>query len=163
MKIAIGTDHAGFALKEPLVAELARLGHEVLDCGAMDARSSDYPDFARRVAEALRAGQAERGLLLCGSGIGTSIAANKVPGIRAAVCHDTYSARQAVEHDALNVLCLGGRVVGPALALEVLRAFLDARDALADRHLRRLKKVAAIELDARLGRFGESAAGADDA
>ena len=153
MRIAIGTDHGGFPLKAPVLEAIEQLGHDVLDCGAMDAESSDYPDYARLAAEAILAGNAERAVLLCGSGIGISIAANKVPGIRAAVCHDTYSARQAVEHDGLNVLCLGSRVVGPALAMEVLRAFLDANDVTADRHRRRLTKIVEIELDARMGRF----------
>ena len=154
MRIAIGTDHAGFALKATVIEVIEQLGHVVLDCGAMDAQSSDYPDYARLAAEAILAGKAQRAVLLCGSGVGISIAANKVPGIRAAICHDTYSARQAVEHDGLNVLCLGGRVIGPALAVELVRAFLDASDSTADRHRRRLEKVNRIEFDARRGRFG---------
>ena len=159
MKIAIGTDHAGFVLKARLVAELEGLGHEVLDCGAADDRTSDYPDFARAVARAILDGRAERGVLLCGSGVGSSIAANKVPGIRAGLCHDSYSARQGVEHDAMNVLCLGGRVIGPELAAEVVRAFAGAEHAMQQRHARRLAKVEAIEADARSGVFDKARSG----
>ena len=155
MKIAIGTDHAGFALKARLVAELAGLGHEVLDCGAADDRTSDYPDFARAVARAILDGRAERGVLLCGSGVGSSIAANKVPGIRAGLCHDSYSARQGVEHDGMNVVCMGGRVIGPELGAEIVRAFVGARVAMAERHARRSAQVEAIEADARSGVFGQ--------
>ena len=153
MKVAIGTDHAGFPLKSPLVAELKSLGHEVLDCGAFDGRESDYPDFARAVARKLLSGEAQRGIVLCGSGVGSSIASNKIPGIRAGLCHDSYSARQGVEHDAMNVLCLGGRVIGPELAAEVVRAFTSAEIAMAERHARRAEKIAQIEADARAGRF----------
>jgi len=154
MRIAIGTDHAGFPLKARLVTELEGLGHEVLDCGATDDRSSDYPDFARAVARAILEGRAERGVLLCGSGVGSSIAANKVPGIRAGLCHDSYSARQGVEHDGMNVVCMGGRVIGPELGAEIVRAFVGARAAMAERHARRSAKVEVIEADARSGVFG---------
>ena len=122
MKIAVGGDHAGFALKTEIASLLAASGHQVEDIGAYDASPSDYPDFARRVAQIVVSGACERGVLVCGSGVGASIAANKVPGIRAALCHDTFSARQGVEDDDMNVLCLGSRVIGPALAQEVLRA-----------------------------------------
>lgn len=158
MIIAIGTDHAGFPLKGRLLTELESLGHRVVDCGAMDDRSSDYPDFARAVAANILSGSAERGILLCGSGIGSSIAANKIPGIRAGLCHDSYSARQGVEHDAMNVLCLGARVIGPELAIEVLRAFLNSGSTMADRHRRRVEKIAAIEAEAQSGRLGPTGA-----
>ena len=153
MKVAIGSDHAGFALKTELAAGLAAAGHLVEDVGARDDRPSDYPDFARRVAEAVTSGACERGVLVCGSGVGASVAANKVPGIRAALCHDTFSARQGVEDDEMNVLCLGARVIGPALAQEVLRAFLAARFSGAERHVRRVGKIRAIEEEARRGAF----------
>ena len=153
MKIAIGSDHAGFALKKEVVAMLLATEHDVADLGAFDAQPSDYPDFARRVGEAVASGQCRRGILVCGSGVGASVAANKVPGIRAALCHDTFSARQGVEDDDMNVLCLGARVIGPALAGELVRAFLTAEFSGAERHVRRLNKVKAIEEDARRGVF----------
>jgi ribose 5-phosphate isomerase B len=146
VKIAIAADHAGVALKALLREDLAALGHEVHDLGAFEVEpQDDYPDFAERVAEAILAGKAERGIIVCGSGVGVSIAANKFPGLRAGVCHDTYSARQGVEHDDMNVLCLGERVIGPELARQVVRAFAEARFSAAGRHLRRLEKVLAIE------------------
>lgn len=146
MIVAIGTDHAGFPLKEALVQAIRASGHEPLDCGAARVDpADDYPDFAKSVAEAMLAGSAERGVLLCGSGVGISVAANKFPGIRAALCHDTFSARQGVEDDAMNVLCLGARVVGPALAAEVVTAFLRASFSDAERHRRRLEKVRSFE------------------
>src|SRR3990172_8510408 len=126
MRIAVGCDHAGFPLKGPAVQELKRLRHEVVDLGTDSEQAVDYPDFAQAVGEAVMRGEAERGLLVCGSGVGASVAANKVPGVRAATCHDTFSARQGVEDDDMNVLCLGARVVGPQLALEILRSFLGA-------------------------------------
>ena len=153
MKIAIGSDHAGFALKKEIVAMLLATEHEVADLGAFDAQPSDYPDFARRVGEAVASGQCRRGILVCGSGVGASVAANKVPGIRAALCHDTFSARQGVEDDDMNMLCLGARVIGPSLAGELVRAFLTAEFSGAERHVRRLNKVKAIEEDARRGVF----------
>ena len=153
MKIAIGSDHAGFALKKEVVAMLLATEHDVADLGAFDAQPSDYPDFARRVGEAVASGQCRRGILVCGSGVGASVAANKVPGIRAALCHDTFSARQGVEDDDMNVLCLGARVIGPSLAGELVRAFLTAECSGAERHVRRLNKVKAIEEDARRGVF----------
>lgn len=145
MRIAVGADHAGFPLKEPAIAELRRLGHEVLDLGTDSTEPSDYPDFAQAVGEAVMRGEAERGLLVCGSGVGASVAANKIPGVRAAVCHDTFSARQGVQDDDMNVLCLGARIIGPQLALEVIRAWEGATFSNAERHRRRLGKVKAIE------------------
>jgi ribose 5-phosphate isomerase B len=146
MNIAIGTDHAGFVLK-PTVTEMVRnAGHAVIDCGAftMDP-DDDYPDFAKAVALAVLEGAADRGILLCGSGVGASVAANKFVGIRSALCHDTFSARQGVEDDAMNVLALGARVVGPALAAELVGAFLRAEFSGAERHRRRLDKVKGFE------------------
>src|SRR5438128_11260696 len=130
--------------------------HEVADLGAFDAQPSDYPDFARRVGEAVASGQCRRGILVCGSGVGASIAATKVPGIRAALCHDTFSARQGVEDDDMNVISLGARVIGPSLAAEVIKAFANARFSGAERHVRRLRQVNAIEEEARNGAFDEA-------
>ncbi len=145
MRLALAADHAGFALKQEISPRLARMGHEVIDLGCHSTAAVDYPDSAEAVATALRDGDADRGIIVCGSGAGVSIAANKFPGIRAAVCHDTYSAHQAVEHDDLNVLCLGARIIGGALANELIDAFLNARFSGEDRHQRRLDKVLAIE------------------
>jgi len=145
MRIALSADHAGYVLKQELAAKLAQQGHDVLDLGTHSTAPVDYPDSAEAVALALHEGQAERGIIVCGSGAGVSIAASKFPGIRAAVCHDTYTAHQAVEHDDLNVLCLGARVIGGALALEISEAFLEARFSGEERHQRRLNKVNAIE------------------
>jgi len=145
MRIVIGADHAGFALKQILVAYVQELGHEIEDLGTESADPVDYPDYAEAVAVAVRQGRAERGILICGSGVGASVAANKVPGIRAGLCHDTYSARQGVEHDDLNVLVLGARVIGPELAKELVRAFLDARFSGEERHRRRLEKLRRLE------------------
>jgi ribose 5-phosphate isomerase B len=145
MRIALSADHAGYVLKQELAAKLAQQGHDVLDLGTHSTAPVDYPDSAEAVALALHEGQAERGIIVCGSGAGVSIAASKFPGIRAAVCHDTYTAHQAVEHDDLNVLCLGARVIGGALALEISEAFLGARFSGEERHQRRLNKVNAIE------------------
>lgn len=147
MKIAVGADHAGFPLKAHIVAYVRAQGHEVLDLGTENAEDSvDYPDYAEAVARAVIAGEAERGILVCGSGVGASIAANKVPGIYAALCHDTYSAHQGVEHDNMNVICVGSRVIGQALAEEIVNAFLGARfEAHEARHVRRHNKVKAIE------------------
>jgi ribose 5-phosphate isomerase B len=127
------------------VAELKSLGHDVVDLGTNGTDAVDYPDFAQKVAEAVMRGEAERGLILCGSGVGATIAANKVPGVRAAMCHDTYSAHQGVEHDDMNVLCLGARVIGEELAREVVRSWLSATFSGEERHARRLNKVKAIE------------------
>lgn len=144
-RVAVGADHAGFRYKEILADRLREQGHEVLDMGTDSEESVDYPDFARAVAEAIREERADRGLLVCGSAVGVSVAANKVPGVRAAVCHDTYSAAQGVEHDAVNVLCLGERVIGIELARRVLDAFMGAEFSDAPRHRRRLEKVFDIE------------------
>ncbi|MGE5644598.1 MAG: ribose 5-phosphate isomerase B [Acidobacteriota bacterium] len=146
MRIAIASDHAGFPLKARLAPELAGLGHEVLDLGTSNTDPVDYPDYAEAVGAAVMDTRAERGVLICGSGVGASVAANKHPGIRAGLCHDTYSAHQGVEHDDMNVLVLGARVIGPALASELVRAFLGARFSGEERHVRRLAKVKAIEL-----------------
>lgn len=145
MRLALAADHAGYQLKQELLATLTQQGREVLDCGTHSSAPCDYPDSAEDVARALRDGVAERGVIVCGSGAGVSIAANKFPGIRAAVCHDTYTAHQAVEHDDMNVLCLGARVIGGSLALEIVAAFLGARFSGEPRHQRRLDKVLAIE------------------
>jgi ribose 5-phosphate isomerase B len=146
VKIAVGTDHAGFPLKERLVDVIREAGHEVIDCGADRViPGDDYPDYAERVAAALTEGRAERGVLICGSGVGASVAANKFLGIRAALCHDTFSAHQGVEDDSMNVICLGARVVGPALAEELVQTFLKARFSGAERHARRLAKVNAFD------------------
>ncbi len=156
MIVAIGCDHAGFPLKARVVSELEKAGHQIVDCGGFDTTPSDYPDFARAVATAVVGGRAERGVLVCGSGVGASVAANKVRGARAALCHDTFSARQGVEDDDMNVLCLGARVIGVEAAAEALRAFLAARFSGAERHARRLAKILAIEADARAGVFDQS-------
>ncbi|MEW6108550.1 MAG: ribose 5-phosphate isomerase B [Nitrospirota bacterium] len=145
MKIAIGSDHGGFHLKQEMAAYLKKLKHRVADVGAYNDKPSDYPDFALAVAEQIISGKAVRGILICGSGVGACIAANKIPGIRASVCHDTFSARQGVEDDDMNVLCLGARIIGTRLALEVIKSFISARFSKAPRHKRRLKKVIAIE------------------
>jgi ribose 5-phosphate isomerase B len=145
MRIAVGADHAGFEMKRDLAAHLARNGHEILDIGAFTAAPVDYPDIAEGVAQAVRNGQVDRGIIVCGSGVGAAIAACKFPGIRAAVCHDTYSARQAVEHDDMNVLCLGSRVIGGELARVLAEAFLAAAFSGDQRHITRLAKIDAIE------------------
>lgn len=146
MRIALGADHAGFEFKQQVSDILTSLGHEVDDLGAHRFDPlDDYPDFTRPVAESVATGSADRGLLVCGSGVGASIAANKIAGIRAAMCHDTYSARQGVEHDDMNVLCLGARIVGIELARELISAFLSARFSAEERHVRRLAKVKAME------------------
>ncbi|OGW27796.1 MAG: ribose 5-phosphate isomerase B [Nitrospirae bacterium GWC2_57_13] len=149
MRIAIGADHGGFHLKTEIADFLKKSGHDVADLGAHSEEPSDYPDFARAVAKTLRAGKADRGILICGSGVGASVAANKFHGIRAAVCHDTFSARQGVEDDDMNVLCLGARIIGPELARELVRTFLAALFSGEERHRRRLAKVAAIEQEQR--------------
>ena len=145
MKIAIGADHAGFDLKERLKACLQELKCDVLDLGTDSEAPVDYPDFAEAVGLAVRDGKAERGILVCGSGVGVTAAANKIPGIRACLCHDHYSAHQGVEHDDMNVLVMGGRVIGESVALELVGAFLDAKYTGAARHQQRLEKVNAIE------------------
>jgi ribose 5-phosphate isomerase B len=155
VKIAVACDHAGFPLKGSVIEVLRGLEHEVEDLGTYDTQPADYPDSALKVGLAVASGQCERGVLVCGSGVGASVAANKVPGVRSALCHDTFSARQGVEDDDMNVLCLGARVIGPALAAEVVRAFAGATFSNAERHLRRLNKVKAIEADARRGVFDD--------
>lgn len=148
MRIAIGADHGGFGLKSQLVQFVEELGHEVVDVGAhTNDPSDDYPDFARAVALNVASDRAERGIMVCGSGVGASVAANKVRGVRASVCHDTYSAHQGVEHDDMNVLCLGDRIVGVELARELVRAFVSARFSGEERHKRRLDKVLKMEND----------------
>jgi len=149
MIVAFGCDHAGFPLKSRLLDAIAGAGHDVLDCGAHEVDpDDDYPDYARAVGGAVAEGRAERGVVVCGSGVGVAVAASKIPGIRAAMCHDTYSAHQGVEHDAMNVLTLGARVVGPELAAELVAAFLGAEFSGAERHRRRLAKVEALEREA---------------
>jgi ribose 5-phosphate isomerase B len=149
MIIAVGTDHAGFPLKEAVLQAIRSASHEVLDCGAETVvPGDDYPDYAQRVAGAIEASRAERGILICGSGVGASVAANKFAGIRAALCHDTFSARQGVEDDAMNVLCLGARVIGPALSAEIVTAYLRASFSGADRHKRRIAKIQEFERQA---------------
>ena len=145
MRIAVGADHAGFEMKRDLAAYLAKNGHEIMDVGAFTTAPVDYPDIAEGVAQAVRNGQADRGIVVCGSGAGAAIAACKFPGIRAAVCHDTYSARQAVEHDDMNVLCLGSRVIGGELARVLSDTFLAATFSGDQRHMTRLAKIDAIE------------------
>jgi ribose 5-phosphate isomerase B len=145
MRIAVAADHAGYQLKQDLLAYVRGLGHDVIDLGTDSTEPVDYPDYAEAVAKAILEGEAERGILVCGSGVGASVAANKLPGIRAAICHDTYSAHQGVEHDDMNVLVLGARVVGAELAHELVRAFVQAAFSGEDRHRRRLRKVLAIE------------------
>jgi ribose 5-phosphate isomerase B len=145
MKMVIGSDHAGFQMKQVMGDLLRSLGHSVLDVGAFNENPSDYPDFAEGVGRALLEGKGERGLLVCGSGVGVSVAANKIPGIRAGMCHDCYSAHQGVEHDDMNVLVLGSRIIGEKLAEEVVKNFLNAKFTEEERHLRRLNKVKAIE------------------
>ena len=145
MKVALGADHAGYVLKEKITRWVGEGGHSCVDLGACDATPSDYPDFAEKVGNSLQEGSAERGILVCGSGVGVSVAANKIKGVRAGLCHDTYSARQGVEHDDMNVLVLGSRVVGEELARELVGAFLSAIFSGEERHRRRLEKVASLE------------------
>jgi len=149
MRIVVGADHRGYEMKDQIAANLKQAGHEVLDVGTHNADSVDYPDYARAIGQALTDGRAERGVLVCGSGVGASIAANKIRGVRAAICHDTYSARQGVEHDDMNVLCLGSGVIDSNLALELVQAYLDARLSGEDRYRRRLEKVAEMERQGR--------------
>jgi len=149
MKVAVGTDHGGFALRDTVLDAVRAAGHEVLDMGTFDTKAVDYPDYAEKVGKAIQNGEAQRGILLCGSGVGANIAANKMKGIYAGICHDTYSAHQGVEHDAMNVLCLGARVLGPEPAKEIVAAFLAARfvgdDPGEERHARRIGKVRKLE------------------
>lgn len=145
MKIAIGCDHAGFSLKKTVVEKIKEMGHEVIDCGTNSLERVDYPDFAFKAAGLVAQGKADRAVLICGSGIGMCISANKIKGIRACVCHDTYSAAQGVQHDNLNVLCLGARVIGPSTAQCVLENFLNASFLTGTRHEERLEKVLQAE------------------
>jgi len=145
MRVVVGSDHAGFGLKNDIADFLKKSGHEVIDVGTYTPDSVDYPDFAEKVGIAIRDGQAPKGVLICGSGVGASVAANKIVGIRAGLCHDTYSAHQGVEHDDMNVLVLGARVIGVEMAHELVRAYVGANFTNEERHLRRLKKVHAIE------------------
>ena len=146
MRIGIATDHGGYGLKEELVSQLRRAGHEVIDFGAHELTSDDdYPDFVIPLANAVVAGQVERGVAICGSGVGASVCANKVPGARASLIHDHFSAKQGVEDDHMNILCMGGRTVGPAVAWDLVQTFLEAEYSQAPRHLRRIGKVAALE------------------
>jgi RpiB/LacA/LacB family sugar-phosphate isomerase len=145
MRIVVGSDHAGFPLKEDLTTHIRKLGHQVVDVGTHGTDPVDYPDYAETLSKTLLDGLAERGVLICGSGVGASVAANKLPGIRAGLCHDTYSAHQGVEHDDMNVLVLGGRVIGPELARELVTAYLGAAFSGEERHRRRLQKVHALE------------------
>lgn len=146
MRVAIASDHAGFELKENVRLYVSKLGHQVLDLGAHDAAPSDYPDFAEAVGQMIMAATAERGILICGSGVGVSVAANKMPGVRAAICHDTYSAHQGVEHDDMNVLVMGSRIIGVALARDISERYLSTVfNSSEERFVRRLNKVKAIE------------------
>ncbi len=154
MKIAVGADHAGYQMKNELALLLRELGHEVTDFGTNSPESVDYPDIALGVARAVAKGKAERGLLVCGTGIGTSIVANKVPGVRAALCHDTFSARATREHNNSNVLCLGARVIGPSLAAEILKTWLGAGFEAGGRHERRVRRIG--EIEGGLGDSGDS-------
>ena len=151
MRVAVGVDHRGYAIKDELIDLLAAAGHEVLDLGTDSAASVDYPDFAAAVGQAIVAGEAVRGIVVCGSGVGACVAANKIAGVRAAICHDTYSAHQGVEHDDMNLLCLGSEIVGMSLIAEIVPTFLDAEFSGAeDRYVRRLRKVQALERGERL-------------
>ena len=146
MRIVLGADHAGFDMKQDAVAFVRALGHEVLDVGARTGtQPDDYPDFAEALGMAIRNRQADRGILICGSGVGASVAANKIPGVRAGLCHDCYSAHQGVEHDDMNVLVMGSRIIGIELAHELVKSFLHANFTGEERHVRRLEKVKKIE------------------
>ncbi len=145
MKIAVGCDHGGYPLKEAVLQAIRDAGHEVLDFGTDSLASVDFPDYAEKVGHAIQRGEAERGILICGSGVGMSMAANKMRGIYASVCHDTYSAHQGVEHDGMNVLCMGGRIIGSELAREIVLAFLRSQPGGSARHARRRDKVKALE------------------
>ncbi len=147
MKVAIGCDHAGFILKELALQTVRGLGHEPIDLGTNSTEPVDYPDYAEKVGRAIQQGEAQRGLLICGSGVGAAMAACKMNGVRAGVCHDTYSARQSVEHDDVNVLALGARVIGEETARELIRAFLSAKFSGEERYVRRLAKIEALEAE----------------
>ena len=145
MKVAVATDHGGYPLKETVITALRELGHEPIDFGAESMESVDYPDFAKIAGEAVAKGEADRAILLCGSGVGVCITANKIPGVYACVCHDSYTAYQGVEHDQMNALCLGGRVIGTELAIVIVKSFMSARFSGVPRHERRVEKMKAIE------------------
>ncbi len=145
MIIALGADHGGFSLKKTVIDAIESADNKVLDLGTFDETPVDYPDYAKSVAEAVIGGQAHRGILICGSGVGACVAVNKIRGVRACLCHDTYSAHQGVEHDDMNILCLGARVIGPALAAELVRSFLGSLFSGAARHKHRLQKIGALE------------------
>ncbi len=151
--VAIGGDHAGYSMKEMLVDYLRKQGLSVTDCGTYDEQPADFPDFAEKVAMEFLSKRVQRGILVCGSGVGVSVAANKIPGIFASLCHDTYSAHQGVEHDDMNVLCIGARVIGPETAIEIVRSFLSARYAPQPRHQKRVDKILAIERRAAEGKY----------
>ena len=146
MKLVVGSDHAGFPMKAEMLTFIRSLGHEVTDAGSFDPKPVDFPDIARQVAAAITSGQAERGLMICGTGVGAAIGANKMKGIRAAVCHDVHSAHQSVEHDDVNVMCIGAQIVGPWLAKDLIKAYLDARFSTEEQYRRRVAKLA--EMDA---------------
>ena len=145
MTIAVGCDHGGFPLKQAVIDTIAKAGHTVIDLGTNSTDAVDYPDFSASVAKTVLSGKADRGIVICGSGVGATVAANKFKGIRAGLCHDTFSARQGVEDDDMNVLTLGARIIGPLLAIEIIQAFLKAQFSNAERHLRRLNKVKGFE------------------
>jgi len=145
MKIAVAVDHAGFPVKQMVIDTIFADGDEVIDLGTDSTQSVDYPDFAKKIGRAIQNGEVERGILVCGSGVGACIAANKLKGVYAGICHDTYSAHQGVEHDGMNVLCLGSRIIGPELAKEVIKSFLVARFSGEERHVRRVRKIRKIE------------------
>ncbi len=145
MRVAVACDHAGFPLKQVIIDAILKDGHEALDLGTDSTASVDYPDFAEKAGRAIQDGMADRGVVLCGSGVGASIAANKLKGIYAAVCHDTFSAHQGVEHDDMNVLCLGSRIIGPELAKELVHAFINASFSKEERHIRRVRKIHRLE------------------
>ena len=152
MKIVIGCDHGGFPLKDVVLEAIKKMGHEVIDVGTYNADAVDFPDFVKKAGEKIQRGEAERGVVICGSGVGAAIAANKMKGVYASICHDTYSAAQGVEHDAMNMLCLGGRVIGPELVKVIVPAFLNARylgkDTGGERFARRVGKIIEMEKDA---------------
>ena len=145
IRVALGGDHAGFPLKQAVAEKFSDQVINLIDCGTTSTDSCDYPDFAIAVAKEIIHGNADKGIMVCGSGVGVSVAANKIPGIRASICHDTYSAHQGVEHDDMNVLCIGGRIIGSELAFEIIEAFLNAKYTPGERHQRRLDKVLDIE------------------
>jgi ribose 5-phosphate isomerase B len=161
MRVGIATDHGGFSLKEELVGQLRAGGHEIVDFGAHDLnQGDDYPDFVIPLARAVAVGNVERGVAICGSGVGASVCANKIPGVRAGLVHDHFSARQGVEDDHMNVICMGGRTVGPSVAWDLVETFLAAGFSQAERHLRRLGKVASLEQQAISDRLGAPATSA---